>query len=311
MSKVVVEAPTDASVTHLTEAFLNDALARGLSPRTVMIYQDRLRRVLPPFCSQQGITEVQQFDRAAFSLLSRELQEVERPNGRKLSRASVSSYLNTVNIWLNWCQEEMGQTAPARARLPKLERKLLNVLTREDVAKMVAAAEVPRDAVIVRVLADTGIRASELLGLRPSDLKRVGRQTFIQVRGKGSKERMVAVNNKTFQALQDFARGQKLDPEEPIFRTLRRKASGQKEPMSLDALQGMLRILALRAGIKKRVYTHLFRHSYATYMLNQNVNPVQLARMLGHSSLRMVDQVYSHLTPGDSYEAMAKAFADQ
>ncbi len=67
----------------------------------------------------------------------------------------------------------------------------------------------------------------------------------------------------------------------------------------------MIATLAQVAGINKRVYPHVLRHSYATYALTRGMNPIQLAQILGHSSLAMIQNVYSHLSPRDAYEAMA------
>jgi len=60
-------------------------------------------------------------------------------------------------------------------------------------------------------------------------------------------------------------------------------------------------------GIKKRVYPHLFRHSFATWALGQGMNPVQLKDILGHSTLAMITNVYSHLAPEDAYAALMGA----
>ncbi len=61
----------------------------------------------------------------------------------------------------------------------------------------------------------------------------------------------------------------------------------------------MISTVAKVAGIRKRVYPHLFRHSFATWALSQGMNPVQLKDILGHSSLAMITNVYGHLAPED------------
>jgi integrase/recombinase XerD len=72
----------------------------------------------------------------------------------------------------------------------------------------------------------------------------------------------------------------------------------------------LLHALAVTAGIKKRVHPHLLRHSFATWALTRGMNPLTLAQILGHSSLVMIQNVYAHLTPADSYEALLKVFAE-
>jgi integrase len=58
------------------------------------------------------------------------------------------------------------------------------------------------------------------------------------------------------------------------------------------------------------VYPHLLRHSFATWVLTRGMNPVMLAHILGHTSLAMIQNVYSHLTPTDACEAMVRALAE-
>lgn len=72
----------------------------------------------------------------------------------------------------------------------------------------------------------------------------------------------------------------------------------------------MIRNAAEKAGITKRVYPHVLRHSFATWQLSRGMNPVQLAEILGHSSLTMIHAVYSHLSPVDAYEAMLRAYRE-
>jgi len=71
----------------------------------------------------------------------------------------------------------------------------------------------------------------------------------------------------------------------------------------------MVRNVAELAGIRKRTYPHLLRHSYATWALNRGMNPIMLAQVLGHSSLVMIQCTYAHSTPSDAHELMAKLLA--
>jgi integrase/recombinase XerD len=69
----------------------------------------------------------------------------------------------------------------------------------------------------------------------------------------------------------------------------------------------LVRLLGEEAGLSKRVHPHLLRHSFATWALTKGMNPVQLAPDHGHSSLAMIQNVYSHLTPQDAYAALEQA----
>jgi len=73
----------------------------------------------------------------------------------------------------------------------------------------------------------------------------------------------------------------------------------------------LVSVLASKAEVKKRVYPHLLRHSFATWALTRGMNPIALAHIMGHSSLTMIQNVYAHLTPTDSYDALIRILADQ
>ena len=96
-----------------------------------------------------------------------------------------------------------------------------------------------------------------------------------------------------------------------MFLTLKRRDRIDYAPLSLAGLQATVWSLGQLAGIEKRVYPHLLRHSFATWALSRGMNPIQLAQILGHSSLRMIQQVYSHLTPADAYDALMRLLVDQ
>lgn len=129
-----------------------------------MIYRYPLEKVLLPFCEREGIDDVAQLDQRALNRLSVELQDgVGAARGKPLSKYSVNSYLNAINVFLGWAERE-GAGGRARARTPQLPKRVMDVLTREEIAELEDLARSDRDAVIVRVLSETGLRASELLG---------------------------------------------------------------------------------------------------------------------------------------------------
>jgi len=93
--------------------------------------------------------------------------------------------------------------------------------------------------------------------------------------------------------------------------TLKRRDRVDYTQLALAGLQQTLWSLGQVAGLEKGVYPHRFRHSFATWALTRGMNPIQLAQILGHSSLRMIQQVYSHLSSGDAYEALMIVLATE
>jgi len=133
-----------------------------------------------------------------------------------------------------------------------------------------------------------------------------GRERYIKVRGKGSRDRLVPLQPALFVRLRNHAtRGRRTATSERIFVTNRKSPkTASYEPLAARSVQNMLHFNAKAAGIERKVHPHLFRHSYATWALRKGMNPMQLQKILGHADLTMISTVYSHLTPSDSYEAM-------
>jgi integrase/recombinase XerD len=304
------------SLTDLIEDYLADARARGLSPKTLKdAYGYPLQKVFLPWCERQGVTEAAQLDARAMNRFTAELLEHGGRRGQ-LSRHTVQSYVRNVNLFLNWCRRE-GEVGSVRAQMPKVPQRVLDVLSRAEIDRLEDAARTERDKVILRLLADTGIRASELLGLRAVDLVERGRDRFIRVAGpsqgggaKGDKGRLVPVQPQLYRRLQRMARGRPEDAKgEWIFVANRRRPGGVHERLTVSGLEQMIRTLGEKVGIAKRVYPHLLRHSFATEMLNRGMDAITLSRILGHSSLVMIQRTYANQTVGDLSNALLKALA--
>jgi site-specific recombinase XerD len=294
---------------QLIDDFLASARARGLSPKTLREYRFPLREVLLPYCSRHGVTEPEQLTRAALDRLSTQLMDEGGKSGRPLSRHTIASYVRSINVFLSWAQAE-GEAVAARAKAPKTNKRLIDVLSREEITAMEDVAKAERDKLIVRVLADTGIRVGELVNLTVHDLIERDRTHYLRVGGKTG-ERMVPVPRLYRRLLRYAQRGRPRDvPSDRLFISLRRRPGGDYGPLTASGVEQVIQDLGAQAGISRRVYPHLLRHSYATWALTRGMNPIMLAHILGHTSLAMIQNVYSHLTPTDAYEAMVRTLAE-
>jgi integrase/recombinase XerD len=180
------------------------------------------------------------------------------------------------------------------------------VLSREEIGRLEDAAKTERDKLIVRVLADAGLRVTELTGLRTNDLIERDRRVYVRVRGKGDRERDVPVMPQLGRRLRrHIERARARDTtSDRVFLGLRRGRSGDHEPLTRSGIDQLIRLLGEEAVLEKRVHPHLLRHSFATWALTRGMNPVQLAQIMGHSSLAMIQNIYAHLTPQDAYAAL-------
>lgn len=301
----VLKPPPPSALAQLVADYLAHLRARGLSPRTVQQAADVLERQWLPWCGQAGVGAPEELDQRLLERWSAFLLEEHRtPAGAPLSRASVRTYLRVLGSFLRWAQSEQAVGPAVKVRLPREEHRLVETLSREEIQRLEDAASSERDRLMIRLLADTGIRLGELLGLRHEDLLEEGRERYLRVRGKGARERLVPLAPGLFQRLRRYAqRGGRAAGR--VFLTTRRSArTGEYEPVQPRSIQNALAYAAEVAGIQRRVHPHLMRHSYATWALRRGMNPLQLQRILGHADLTMISQTYSHLTASDSYQAM-------
>lgn len=293
----------------LVEDYLDSCRARGLALGTIeRSYGYALRDVFLPWCTEHGLTQVTHIDQRNLDRFTASLLRAGKSQ-RRLSPATVHSYIRPIRQLLAWATREGEVSSGARPQLPRLPRTVVEVLSRAEIDQLEAAATTDRDRLIIRVLADTGLRVSELCGLRPSDVNRHLSGALLHVEGKGGKHRLVPLSPKVARRLDAFCRRKGRDAPDAIFCTLRRDSSGEHKPLTRNGVLQMLKGAAQRAEVRKRVYPHLLRHSFATEALRRGMGPLQLADVLGHSGLQMIQRSYSHLNVNDAYDAVLRVVA--
>jgi integrase/recombinase XerD len=229
---------------------------------------------------------------------------------------------------VKWAQEQgliapvtlpNGKTVEIKVKSVKVPRKVVDTLSPAEVNALEAAADTERDRLIIRVLANTGVRLSELLGLKTQDIVQEGAKWYLRVEGrsygggaKGDKGRMVPLTPPELgKRLRRFAT-QGRQPEaysDHIFLLVRRsRRTGAFEPLAARGVQTMLEAVAERAGISRsRCHPHAFRHSFVTNSLRRGVNPVVVQQIAGHRDLSMIATVYAHVNASDGYDALMAA----
>lgn len=146
--------------------------------------------------------------------------------------AERSQYMRAINSFLNWVRTE-GETVRAKAPLPRLGRKVLDVVIRDELRVLEDGAATERDKLIMRLLADTGIRLGELLALRGSDFVERDRHAYLKIQGKGAHERLVPLSPTLAHRLHRHAeRGRRGTSGERLSIALRRRAGEDYRPLT-------------------------------------------------------------------------------
>lgn len=165
----------------------------------------------------------------------------------------------------------------AKIPYPKSEKKLPIVLSQEEVQRMFTVCENLKHKVILALLYSCGLRVSELINLKWSHLDR-SRLIINIIAGKGNKDRQVMLDSSLIPLLEKYFFE---------YQTKTYILSGQfSEQYSSTSVGQVMKQLALKAGINKRVYTHLMRHNCFTHMVENGIDINLIQRLAGHSNVK-------------------------
>jgi integrase/recombinase XerD len=169
--------------------------------------------------------------------------------------------------------------------MPKKDKKLPEVLSREEVRTLIDSADTIKSRLIISMLYSAGLRVSELVNLKVNDINFKDRSGWVR-RGKGAKDRVFVISEKLAEDLQYFinTRGKE---NQFMF--------SKAKPLTTRNIQKIMQGTRRRAGINKKITPHTLRHSFATHLLEQGTDIRVIQAMLGHSSLSTT-QVYTHIS---------------
>ena len=162
---------------------------------------------------------------------------------------------------------------------PRIAKYDTEVLDASELHRLFGACRDIRQVLIIQFLFDTGIRSGELIRLQFKDFDKSNRT--LTVKGKGQKIRVVPYGEHLRTTLKKYIKVLGYVPKQTIIESYKDKGNA----LSLRGLQHIVREIAKRSGIKKRIHCHTFRHSYAVHFLNNGGHLPQLQRLLGHSHI--------------------------
>src|SRR5690606_20261545 len=180
---------------------------------------------------------------------------------------------------------------------PRLGRKIPDVLNITEIDRLLAAidltaAEGTRNKAMLELLYGCGLRVSELVGLKLSNL--FLDVEFIKVEGKGSKERLVPIGTQAIKYLQiyleEVRNHQKIQPGSEDFVFLNRRGAPLTRVMVFIIIKG----LAAKIGLEKNISPHTFRHSFASHLVEGGADLRAVQDMLGHESITTTE-IYTHV----------------
>ncbi len=214
---------------------------------------------------------------------------VDFVHGYILKKKMSQSYQNTVISALKLLFREVYHTRLEVEDLerPRREKRLPNVLSKEEVRRILDAPRNLKHRLMLAMLYGCGLRRSELLNLRQEDIE-AERGVMVIRQSKGKKDRVVPLPVHLRKMLDDYYRA--FRPEQYVFEGQR---AGQ--PYSATSIEKVLSRACEQAGISKPVTLHWLRHSYATHLLERGVDLRYIQELLGHQSSRTTE-IYTHVT---------------
>ena len=266
-------------------------LERSYSKNTLDGYRRDLQKLLVFYADNHidyRTVTLEQLDQFAGQLREEGIQA--RSVARILS--GVRSFYRFLTL-----EKEVEQDPTELLESPQIGKHLPEVLSVEEIDSIINVIDVSkpegiRDRAIIEVLYGCGLRISELCNLRISQLYLEDK--YIRVKGKGSKERLVPIEGVAIDRVREWLvtrMGYKVKPSEEdyVFVSLTRGSR-----LSRISLFVYIKDYAERAGIKKNISPHTFRHSFATHLLEGGANLRAIQMMLGHEDISTTE-IYMHI----------------
>ena len=266
-------------------------LERSYSKNTLDAYRRDLQKLLVFYADNHidyRTVTLEQLDQFAGQLREEGIQA--RSVARILS--GVRSFYRFLTL-----EKEVEQDPTELLESPQIGKHLPEVLSVEEIDSIINVIDVSkpegvRDRAIIEVLYGCGLRISELCNLRISQLYLEDK--YIRVKGKGSKERLVPIEGVTIDRVREWLvtrMGCKVKPSEEdyVFVSLTRGSR-----LSRISLFVYIKDYAEKAGIKKNISPHTFRHSFATHLLEGGANLRAIQMMLGHEDISTTE-IYMHI----------------
>jgi integrase/recombinase XerD len=283
------------------QQFLLDCESRLING-SLRLYRRQLG-VLIGFLTSRGVVEIEEVKivdlREYIHFLSHsEDNTVLYPDARRRIKRSpgpstVASHVRVIKAFFSWCvEEELLEKSPAlRLAMPKIPKRVIVTLSSAQIDKILASCDVStvqgfRDYVILVLLLDTGMRVSELVSLRLSNVY----SRYVKVLGKGMKEREIGlhpdVSRLLWMYIQKYRDASAWPSEDRVF-------LGRKGALTTEGIEQVFQRVEVASGIEGvRFSPHTMRHTFSKQYLKNGGDLFKLSRELGHSDVQVTGRVY-------------------
>jgi len=258
-------------------------IEKNYSPHTLLNYRLDLQE-FAKFLGSDPVESIQ------YSTLRRFLAQMRE---RNLKPRSVARKLSSLRSFFKYLQrEKVIKSNPAALLVtPKLDKPLPHFLSEAEAVQLIEAPKSDkisdqRDRAIFEALYSTGMRVSELVGLDVEDVDFIS--NIVRVMGKGRKERIIPIGDTALESMKDYVDHR---PHESKAMFLNR--SGTR--LSDRSVRNIINKFILKESVRQHVTPHMFRHSFATHLLNRGADLRSVQELLGHVNLSTT-QIYTHLT---------------
>jgi site-specific recombinase XerD len=246
---------------------------RRMSPRTVETYLNCIRKFLE--FTNKSIDKISKA--GALEFLSH-LQE------RKYAGSSLNVYHMSIRFLM---EDILRKNIKLNIKYSKRPERLPEVLTKEEVMKILDAIKNTKHKLMISLLYGAGLRVSELLNLKVRDINFENKYGFVR-RGKGNKDRIFILPEKIVLNLQELIKFENLSNEGFLFLTNRR------EQYSPRTIAEIIKSACQINGIKRKIHPHTMRHSFATHLIQNGNSVSEVQSLLGHKSPETT-MIYVHL----------------
>lgn len=267
-------------------------LERGLSENSIINYSLDVKKLM-------GWLENSNIEISPVSISEETLQQFIYEIAKKVNPRSQSRIISGLKGFFNYLIfEDYRKTNPLELiEAPKLGRKLPDTLAVEEIDALINAIDLSskqgeRNRAILETLYGCGLRVSELVNLKISDL--FFDEGFIKVTGKGDKQRLVPIGPISEKYINIYRKEIRVHQEidslskDTLFLNRRGKA------LTRAMIFTIIKQLAEKAGIRKTISPHTFRHSFATHLLENGADLRAIQQMLGHESITTTE-IYTHI----------------